>query len=212
MASAEVTCRVRAQVEKSGEEKISLVPVSELPDLDNAQRSSWARGIFDLIQTERETSSPGLRPFDLVLLPDGTVGSLFEPGPSTGRLQCENVEEKRAMQVYPARYRMPSQHLSRATTQLDEARNIKRQEQFALGSLAYEVMSSHEPFKFLPEDEIVARYARKEFPEDVLDLESGPLILSCWDPDYALLLMQTSTLCLFIGCLLDFYAHNSPSS
>lgn len=54
---------------------------------------------------------------------------------------------------------------------------------FALGSTIYFIMSDHEPYDDLIEDEVTARYSRREFP-DVRDYSCGRVIEGCWKEEY----------------------------
>jgi len=50
---------------------------------------------------------------------------------------------------------------------------------FALGSTMYYIMTSHMPYEGIPDDEIVVKYERKEFP-NVEGLICGRAIEGCW--------------------------------
>jgi len=50
---------------------------------------------------------------------------------------------------------------------------------FALGSAIYYIMSGHEPYDALSEDEVSARYSRGEFPM-VDSIACGRIIMGCW--------------------------------
>lgn len=54
---------------------------------------------------------------------------------------------------------------------------------FALGSAIYFIMSNHEPYDSLPEEEVTAHYLKKEFP-DVQSLSCGRVIASCWKGEF----------------------------
>lgn len=51
---------------------------------------------------------------------------------------------------------------------------------FALGSAIYFIMSDHEPYDNLSNEEVTARYLRMEFP-DVQSLPCGEVIKGCWN-------------------------------
>jgi len=50
---------------------------------------------------------------------------------------------------------------------------------FALGSVMYYIMSGHQPYDSLSDDEVTARYSRGEFP-DVDAILCGRAIKACW--------------------------------
>jgi serine/threonine protein kinase len=54
---------------------------------------------------------------------------------------------------------------------------------FALGSTMYFIMSDHEPYENLAEEEVAARYSRMEYP-DVQSYLCGRIIESCWKGDF----------------------------
>lgn len=57
---------------------------------------------------------------------------------------------------------------------------------FALDSLVYATMSGHEVFDMLSDEEVQNRYANGQFPPDVMPLGCGELIVTCWDPVFAI--------------------------
>ncbi|KAI1499061.1 kinase-like domain-containing protein [Biscogniauxia marginata] len=57
-----------------------------------------------------------------------------------------------------------------------------RTDLFALGSVMYYIMTGREPYKDLSDDEVTAKYERKEFP-DVEALKCGNAIRGCWTGD-----------------------------
>jgi serine/threonine protein kinase len=54
---------------------------------------------------------------------------------------------------------------------------------FAFGSVMYYIMTGREPYADLPEDEVTAKFERKEFP-DVKGLICGSAIKGCWAGDF----------------------------
>jgi serine/threonine protein kinase len=54
---------------------------------------------------------------------------------------------------------------------------------FALGSTIYFIMSDHEPYDYLVEEEVAARFSRKEYP-DVQNYSCGRVIEGCWKGDF----------------------------
>lgn len=54
---------------------------------------------------------------------------------------------------------------------------------FALGSTMYFIMSDHEPYDSLEEEEVAAHYSRMEFP-DVQSLPYGRVIAGCWKGEF----------------------------
>lgn len=51
---------------------------------------------------------------------------------------------------------------------------------FALGSAVYYIMSGHEPYHTVSEDEVTARYSKREFP-NVDSIACGRIITDCWN-------------------------------
>lgn len=60
--------------------------------------------------------------------------------------------------------------------------NIKS-DLFALGSTMYYIMTGREPYEDLSDDEVTAKYERKEFPS-VEVLKCGSAIKGCWTGDF----------------------------
>lgn len=54
---------------------------------------------------------------------------------------------------------------------------------FALGSTMYFIMSDHEPYNDLTEEEVTVRYSRTEFP-DVRRYPCGRVIEGCWKGEF----------------------------
>ncbi|KAI9787286.1 MAG: hypothetical protein M1816_007700 [Peltula sp. TS41687] len=57
-----------------------------------------------------------------------------------------------------------------------------RSDLFALGSAIYYIMTGHDPYDSLPDEEVEARYSCQDFPE-VDSVAGGRVILSCWKGD-----------------------------
>jgi hypothetical protein len=79
--------------------------------------------------------------------------------------------------VYPARFRIPEDDL----IGLGREVKVKQREMFALGSLLYEIISGRKPLEHLSDDDVQRKYGNGEFPDDVLSMPLGHLILQCWD-------------------------------
>ncbi|MCJ1259991.1 hypothetical protein MMC24_007831 [Lignoscripta atroalba] len=58
-----------------------------------------------------------------------------------------------------------------------------RSDLFALGSAMYWIMSGHEPYDSLSEDEVSARYMRGEFPKGDL-IADGQIVMACWKGEF----------------------------
>ncbi|KAF1957729.1 kinase-like protein [Byssothecium circinans] len=54
---------------------------------------------------------------------------------------------------------------------------------FALGSTIYFIMSDHQPYDDLADEEVAARYSRMEYP-DVRSYSCGRVIEGCWKGDF----------------------------
>lgn len=128
-------------------------------------RQRWAEEIVKIF-TSKPNPTSTIRPWDILLHPDGSVEALSS--------------EKEGRSFYPSRFRIPP----RSILGLDEAEKVKRAERFALGSLLYEVMTANEPFEKLSDDEVQDHYGRGIFPDDVFAMAMGPYILGCWSLEF----------------------------
>jgi len=54
---------------------------------------------------------------------------------------------------------------------------------FALGSTIYFIMSDHEPYDYMTEEEVAAHYSRMEYA-DVQSYSCGPVIENCWRGEF----------------------------
>jgi len=54
---------------------------------------------------------------------------------------------------------------------------------FALGSVMYYIITGRQPYDNLPDDEVVAKYTQKDFPE-VESIPCGNAIKECWKGDF----------------------------
>lgn len=59
-----------------------------------------------------------------------------------------------------------------------------RTDLFALGSAIYWIMSGHQPYETLSDDEVSARFSGGDFP-DVGSVVGGRIILGCWNGDFS---------------------------
>ena len=166
-----VTCRIRV---KWPRHKVPdrydirhLRDIKGVPQLTEELRRKWAEGIIKLFSTDpNPPSSATVRPWDILLYDNGSVGTL--------------TSEKRGQGSYPSRCRIPPQTIHG----LDEGEKVIRAERFALGSLLYELVTAAEPFEGLSDDEVQDRYSRGIFPEDVFGMSEGLVILGCWSLEF----------------------------
>ena len=158
--------------------------IKGLPDATEKLRLQWVEGI-DKLFSSGPSSVANIRPWDILLLKDGSVEvlSLEEGGRSS----------------YPSRFRIPPCNVRG----LDEAEKVKRAERFALGSLLYEVMTTNKPFEELSDEQVQDHYSRGLFPDDVFSVAMGPYILGCWSVEFAEE-MERLRMLLFVGLLEQY--------
>jgi hypothetical protein len=113
-----------------------------------------------------------VRDWDLILSSDGSVVNMASN-------DMPSLEPER---VYPVRYRLPVEILSRLKT--NEER-IQRSELFALGSILYELISGKQLFHEEEEENIQTMISQGAFPQDLWTLPMAPRILACWCPAFA---------------------------
>jgi hypothetical protein len=54
---------------------------------------------------------------------------------------------------------------------------------FALGSLLYEIISGRKPLENLSDEDVEHKYRSGEFPDEVLSMPLGNIILDCWNQE-----------------------------
>jgi len=163
----EVICRVRV---KQLDEESDGVSLKDFPDADVETRHLWASHIVRAFESTPEVHDT-IRGWDIFLRPDGSVQfCAIAPLPVEGGDHGENM-------VYPARFRIPESDL----IGLGREAKAKRAEMFALGSLLYEVISGRKPLEDLSDDDVQHKYRSGEFPDEVLSMPLGDVILQCWD-------------------------------
>ncbi|KAI9773273.1 MAG: hypothetical protein M1839_002185 [Geoglossum umbratile] len=154
-----VSCRVRV---RRGDSPTGLVGLSDCLNVEDDVRRKWVvavAGAFGRAPDAPDT----IRAWDFVLNLDGTVGtqSTAAPGPN-----C----------VYPIHFRAPQSTLA----EVDQAERAKRAEQFAFGSLVYEIMTNRKPFEGLTDEEIDKQFSAGEPPDDILTIPAWPMIYLSW--------------------------------
>ena len=172
MSCEDKTCRIRV---KWPRHKVPvrydirrLREIKGTPQLTKELRGKWAEGIKKLFSTDPNApTSATIRPWDILLYDDGSVGTLTsEKGGRGGS--------------YPSRLRIPPQ----TVLGLDDGERVIRAENFALGSLLYELVTATEPFEGLSDDEVQDRYSCGIFPDDVFAMTEGHVILACWSLEF----------------------------
>ena len=142
----------------------TLKDIKDSPSMTEVLRQQWTQEILKSFSSLN--SDKTIRPWDILLHQNGTidVSSL----------------EKGARNFYASRHRIPAHKI----VGLDEEEKVKRAERFALGSIIYEIMTVSQPFEELSEDEVLDRYNRGTFPDDVFSMAMGPFILGCWSLEF----------------------------
>ena len=165
------TCRIRVKWPRHElPDRHDLRHLSEIngsPPLTKEIRQKWAEGVINLFSTDPNApTSATIRPWDILLHPDGSVETL--------------TSESGGRDSYPPRFRIPPQ----TVLGLDEGEKVNRAEKFALGSLLYELVTATVPFEALSDDEVQDHYSRGIFPDDVFAMPEGPDILGCWSLEF----------------------------
>lgn len=152
-------------------EKGQTVPINSYDFFSASKkiRQQWAAHVIKDLQPGR-SGQEAIRACTIVLNIDGTADVRVQP--------TEPVEENRF--VYPVRFRIPS-----ATVEESPLEGSIRAEMFAFGSLLYHIYSGHKPFDKFPDEHVEARFANAEIPDDVLNLDQWPMILSSWSSEFA---------------------------
>lgn len=152
-------------------EKGQTVPINsyDFSTVSKDIRQQWAGQVIKYLQPGR-SGLEAIRACTIVLNINGTADVRAEP--------TEPVDGNRF--VYPLRFRIPS-----ATVEENPLEESGRAEMFAFGSLLYHIYSGHKPFHKFPDGCVEARFANAEIPNDVLDLDQWPMILSSWSAEFA---------------------------
>lgn len=138
----------------------------------------WIRCISNMFLTVPDvTKYRCIRDWDLILDLDGSVENIASDSVASPLLERH----------YPVNYRLPLVIRNQITN--DTAR-IQREEQFALGTIIYELSSGGPLFDEVgPEatniEQTSALIAAGLFPEKVWSLPEAFGILACWCPDFA---------------------------
>jgi len=157
----EVPCRVRVRGDAG-----NLLTIADIPDIQEDLRRCWIVKCIKLIHRTPNTTTH-IRPMAFILDLDGTVHA-----------ELEHIENQTGN--YPARCRIPPSTISDLPLQ----ERLWRAEKFALGTLLYEIITSHSPFE--ADDRVQAHYKAAEFPEDIeeMDLSFQCLLYSCWSAEF----------------------------
>jgi hypothetical protein len=180
-----VTSQLDLHSNVSTELPVSLHDLNNSFDIPMETRLQWAnetilkfRGLSDVHHHHHHD----IRPWDLVLNLNGSVENVAKFPPELMVPECLPPTESQ-LQEYPSRYRLPTPISNQISSKLELTR---RTENFALGSLLYELISSKRPFQDDEDDrQIQSKYIKGEFPEDVWGLPLATIILSCWCERYA---------------------------
>jgi hypothetical protein len=146
-------------------------------------RLKWVEAtINSLSRKEDEPPTNDIRDLKIVLNPDGTIENL---GVCPSKL-VDVEAEKTQIRQYPARFRLPKQVEDRLPSSQEK---IGRKELFAMGGLAYHLISGKELFGHFGNDKgakfaIETRLAAGEFPNDIWSLPAAVRILGCWCPTF----------------------------
>ncbi|KAI9697065.1 MAG: hypothetical protein M1836_005027 [Candelina mexicana] len=175
-----IDCDVRVNI-KHPTRTLSLQDCLDIPP---SIRQQWCSQLIALHQ-ERQPSTETIRPWNIILNKDGTLESMPSPHPL---LKSESERHY----VYPAHFRIPPASIE----DLPLKDRIQRAENFAIGSLLYQIRSSKLPFSDLSasEEEIQLHFLAADIPQDLTTLPSWPIILCCWIPPSSLLPPPSSLL------------------
>lgn len=133
-------------------------------------RHQWEEEIIKVLPSRRR-GLQAIRAFKIVLKKNGTADVHAAP----------TVPTKNCRYVYPVRFRIPPATM----TDLYLEEQVNRAEFFAFGSLLYHIYSNHRPFDNLPDEDVQARFANAEVPDDISNLDQWLMILSCWSFEFA---------------------------
>jgi hypothetical protein len=154
-----------------------------LTEIPEETRLKWVEAaITSLSRKEDKVAMSDIRDLKIVLNPDGTIENL---GVTSHKL-VDIEAEKTQMRQYPARFRLPKEIDNGLPAPQEK---IERKELFALGGLAYHLISGNELFRHFgsgmgAESAIETRLAAGEFPDDVWSLPAAVRILGCWSPAF----------------------------
>jgi len=169
METNEVSCRVRV---KRLDKNSDVVSLKDFPDADVETRLLWADKIVRAFKSTPDVYD-AIRGWDIILRPDGSVEFCdIAPVPFDGGDHVDSM-------VYPARFRMPAGNL----IGLSQEERVMRTEMFALGSLLYEIISGRKPLENLSDEDVEHKYRSGEFPNEVLSMPLGNIILDCWNQE-----------------------------
>lgn len=161
----EVPCRVRVRNDAG-----DLLAIADIPDsqLHEQLRYRWILGCIKLIHPTPETTMH-IRPMAFILDLDGTV-------------HAQPVHPENQTGNYPSRCRIPPSTIS--DLPLQEC--LWRAEKFALGTLLYEIITSHRPFEGDCDDTVQTYYKEAKFPEDMegMPVLFQSLLYSCWSAEF----------------------------
>lgn len=167
MTTIEVPYSILVNTEAGGNVPINLYDfATTTADI----RQQWVKHIIRDLQPSHGDLQ-AIRAYKIVLDTNGAADVHTEP--------TLPVEEHRY--VYPVRFWLP--RVTVKDRPLEE--QVGRAEMFALGSLLYHIYSGHKPFHNLPDQFVEACFANAKFPDDTLDLDQWPMILSCWSLEFA---------------------------
>lgn len=169
MPPVEVPCSVVVNTE-NGE----TVPINSYNFSNTSAdiRQQWVKHVVEDLQPGR-SGLKTIRACKIVLNIDGTAKISADPTSPAEKHQY----------VYPVRFRIPPATVEDLS--LEEQEQVTRAEMFAFGSLIYHIYSGHKPFNNLEDDSVQERFANAEFPDDTLDLDQWPMILSSWSLEFA---------------------------
>ena len=162
----EIPCQVTL---KNEDQQASLASISESGEIHEKVRKQWGQEIIKIFGSKSEEQS-NIHPWDLVLHMNGSVESLSHPVLPEDHECC-----------YPAHYRVPPETIQGFTKE----EQVERAEDFALGSLLYQIYRGKKPFQELDDAEVQSRFANAIVPEDLTTVPLWPTVLCFWSPEFS---------------------------
>jgi serine/threonine protein kinase len=136
-------------------------------DIDIERRLRWAKQIADALRFVHSTN---------VVHGDVTCGNILLDGQLNTKLSDfggSSLDGSPLLVAVTASHRCPGPALS------------IQGDIFALGSTLYEIMTGVVPYHEYSEEEVKARYAKREFPETKFLGSIGDVITHCWHGRYS---------------------------
>jgi hypothetical protein len=164
-------------------ETINFDEPLDLTKIPLETRLKWVTAITsDLPRKEDRTYVNDIRDWKIALNLDGSVENMAV---NSYKLVDFETEEE-TVRDYPPRLRLPGKIKDRLSSRQEE---IVRKELFALGGLAYHLISGKPLYDGLGDSAdslsvIQTRLAAGDFPDDVWGFSTAVRILGCWCPEF----------------------------